>query len=113
MGRMNYHGNESLEEAVFQAFGFASSCWENVERAGVFQSDLAKEAAEELIAHIKRLSVPTEPSLGLATTKQLLEELEARFGSSEEPTLRFMSGQLQAWIAHLPESVLSYRTVDS
>lgn len=39
----------SLEEAVFQALGGASACWENLRGAGVFQSDQAKQIGELLV----------------------------------------------------------------
>jgi hypothetical protein len=59
-------------EAVFQAVGAASACWENLEGAGVFQSDRAKEIGEELMGWVNR------PRLGYATTKELIDELSAR-----------------------------------
>jgi hypothetical protein len=43
---------ENLEEAVFQALGAASVCWESMEGTGVFQSDRAKQIGEELLGII-------------------------------------------------------------
>lgn len=55
-----------------------------------------------------------EPLLGLATTRQLLEELRAR-GSAHRPGMsgRFMAKEAQSMLDILPEVVLRYRTVDS
>src|SRR4051794_17540898 len=44
---------ETLEEAVFQALGAASTCWEHVEDAGVFDSTRAKAIGDELMARIR------------------------------------------------------------
>jgi hypothetical protein len=43
----------SLEEAVGQAVGAASACWDNLEGAGVFQSTRAKAIVEQLMDRIK------------------------------------------------------------
>jgi len=54
-----------------------------------------------------------EPSLGLATTRQLLEELAARFellGETHEEADAL--GAVRACLDWLPERVLAYRTVD-
>lgn len=49
----NEDGSLSLEEAVGQAIGAGSMCWEHVDRAGVFQSDQAKIIVDELVRFIK------------------------------------------------------------
>ena len=46
----------TVREAVFQALGTASMCWEKVEGAGVFQSDQAAEIGDQLLATIQRLT---------------------------------------------------------
>lgn len=43
---------ESLEEAVFQALGAASACWDNLEGAGVFQAERAHAIGVELLERI-------------------------------------------------------------
>lgn len=43
-----------LEEAVFQALGAASACWDNLEGAGVFESDRAKAIGDALMARIRQ-----------------------------------------------------------
>lgn len=40
-----------IEDAVMRAMGAASACWENLEGAGVFESDRCKKIGEELIAY--------------------------------------------------------------
>jgi hypothetical protein len=45
----------SIEEVVFQAMGFASTCWENMSGTGVFQSTLAKDAGDEAVAKINEI----------------------------------------------------------
>lgn len=45
---------ESLEQAVVMAIGRASSCWENLAGAGVFQDQDAADTAKELLAYIKQ-----------------------------------------------------------
>jgi len=41
-------GERELSEAVHQALGFASVCWEPMDCTGVFESDRAAQAADEL-----------------------------------------------------------------
>jgi hypothetical protein len=64
----DYHGNTredlkfdklTLEEAVYQALGAASVCWENMEDAGVFDSDRAKMIGDQLMDRIEQeLRIP-------------------------------------------------------
>ena len=51
--RINDGGTFSLSNAVHQAIGAASMCWEHVDRAGVFESDRAAEIAAALLAEIE------------------------------------------------------------
>lgn len=39
----------TIESAVFQALGAASTCWENLEAAGVFDSTRCKEIGDALV----------------------------------------------------------------
>lgn len=39
-----------VHEAVFEALGAASACWEHVDRAGVFDSERANLIGEELMS---------------------------------------------------------------
>jgi hypothetical protein len=57
----DYYGNRrldygfqtlTLEEAVYQALGAASVCWENVDEAGVFDDVQAKAIGEQLMDRI-------------------------------------------------------------
>lgn len=43
---------ETAEEAVFQALGAASMCWELIEWAGIFQSERAKEIGDNLMERL-------------------------------------------------------------
>lgn len=43
----------TIESAVFQALGAASTCWDKMEGTGVFHSERAKDIGETLIAFIK------------------------------------------------------------
>lgn len=45
---------DTLEEAVQQSVGAASVCWDNMEGAGVFQSDRALDVSEQLIDWVNR-----------------------------------------------------------
>lgn len=58
---------EGLETLVFEALGAASACWENLEGAGVFQSDQAKAIGDALVADLQPMLNP-EPVQ--ATTAQ-------------------------------------------
>lgn len=46
-------GTLTLRSAVFQALGAASTCWDNLSGAGVFQSEKAQEVGDKLLAAIK------------------------------------------------------------
>ena len=70
--RIGEHGTLSDAEAVFQALGAASVCWEDMSGTGVFQSERAKQIGDTLLAHV------AQPRLGYATTEELLNELRAR-----------------------------------
>lgn len=43
---------EDLSEAVFQALGAASSCWDNLLGAGVFESERARDIGIDLMTYI-------------------------------------------------------------
>lgn len=43
----------TMRDAVFQAIGGASACWEHLEGAGIFDSDRAKQIAETLLEYIE------------------------------------------------------------
>lgn len=43
---------ETAEEAIFQALGAASTCWEHIELAGIFESTRAKEIGDALITRL-------------------------------------------------------------
>lgn len=43
---------ETAEEAIFQALGAVSVCWENIDRAGIFESTRAKVIGDALITRL-------------------------------------------------------------
>jgi len=54
--RSRYPEDEwTLRDAVFQALGGASACWENLAGAGVFDSIRCGQIGEKLMAEIERL----------------------------------------------------------
>lgn len=54
----NHDGTLPLETAVFQALGAASTCWENLRGAGIFNSTRAKEIGDKLLAHLRKGAEP-------------------------------------------------------
>lgn len=53
-------GSLSVESAVFQALGAASTCWESLSGTGVFDSDRAKRIGDALLAEIASRSASTD-----------------------------------------------------
>lgn len=43
---------ETAEEAIFQALGAASVCWEFPEKAGIFESTRAKAIGDQLVERL-------------------------------------------------------------
>lgn len=72
------YAESQLREKIYQAVGAASACWENLEGAGVFESNRAKKVGDDLVEDVLRITRLGEPSLGCATTDQLLKELKVR-----------------------------------
>lgn len=117
----------TLAEAVGQAISAASMAWTHPEGAGEFDSAEAGRVYEGLMAFLddhwdlvrkqaneKAAAVRTEPLLGLATTREIMDELRARFQVTYHPTEfdRDVVWRLNALLAKLPAEVLDYRTVD-
>lgn len=67
----------SLEDVVMQSLGAASMCWEQIEEAGIFQAERARAIGKALIEWVRNNKIEG-PRLGLATTRQLVQELQAR-----------------------------------
>ena len=44
---------QELSRLIFEAVGFASMCWDNVEGAGVFESHEAVRCGEELMEALR------------------------------------------------------------
>lgn len=72
------HTRAKLREVIGQAIGTASMCWENPAGAGVFDSVRASALVEDVLAKVEDLTSMNDPSLGLATTARLVEELATR-----------------------------------
>lgn len=73
---------ETVEQAVFQAVGSASMCWESVSRAGVFDSSRAKQIADGLVVWLKRHGVADEVEKSTLKTRQapLFTDVPLPFG---------------------------------
>jgi hypothetical protein len=123
----------SLDEWVGQALGSASMCWSNPAGAGEFDSSRCGWVLDGLMGHLnkvvdgviagtaKAMAETDQPLLGLATTREMLVELEVRAGVGRlDPNWRDFARALlrmeqitSGLQAALPEPVLEYRTVDS
>jgi hypothetical protein len=47
---------ETVEEAIGLGMGAASSCWEDLSKAGVFQSEQAESILEATVARVNELT---------------------------------------------------------
>lgn len=72
------YAESELRTTITQAIGAASTCWDNLMGAGVFESERAGEIAKELIGKVIHVTGFGEPSLGLATNAELENELKVR-----------------------------------
>lgn len=122
-----------LNEWVGQAMGAASTCWGNLRGAGVFDSERCGRILAALMEHInsvidgvivgttEAVRPQGEALLGLASTRELLREIEVRaavgrldgeqqsYGAALLRLEQIASGLL----AGMPQAVLDYRTVGS
>lgn len=60
MSNFEFDRVESRQDAVFQALGAASMCWEYPEKAGIFESDRAKEIGDALLEKLIELDSPVQ-----------------------------------------------------
>ncbi len=123
--------NVSLEDWVGQALGAASTCWVGGTGSLEFDSAKVSRIAESLMAHIEALqqafileaearrkvserylreTLTKEPRLGLATTRELLEEVAVRSEVVFED--HAFAQAMRHVIRHGNEEHLNYRTVD-
>lgn len=72
------YAESELRTKISLAVGAASACWDNLSGAGVFESERASQIAKDLCEEVIAITKMGKPSLGCATTAQLLEELRAR-----------------------------------
>lgn len=68
---VKFEGEGGLQSVVYQALGAVSMCW-SPRPEGIFDSARAQQIGESLWKEIHR------PNLGLATTQELLTELQTR-----------------------------------
>lgn len=59
---MTHHDNMFSDcagpvEAIFQALGAASVCWENPGGAGIFESDRAKQVGDDLVERLREFGL--------------------------------------------------------
>jgi hypothetical protein len=50
----NWPYDKPVPDAIMEAIGAASMCWEHPEQAGVFQNERAAEIGEELLTFLKK-----------------------------------------------------------
>lgn len=100
---------EDRASAVFQALGAASVCWEHMSGTGIFDSDRARQIGEALLVW---LGTHEEPLLGVAPTRQLLDELATRMEITQNSSAgRALAVQCREALDRLDALVLDYRTV--
>ena len=70
---------KEIEKIVGEAIGEGSMCWSETPK-GIFDSEDARRIVEETAQKIFELTEkePLKPSLGVATTRELIEEIKAR-----------------------------------
>lgn len=110
-----FDGVDELPIAVYMALGGVSTCWTPDTGNAVFDSVQASQIGEELLAWI---SAHEQANLGLATTRQLLVEVESRmqtdrFTEHPDAWCDQVSTLIAGWLAFLSPATLDYRTVDS
>lgn len=90
-------GEISLEEAIGQALGAASTCWENLHGTGVFDSDRAKEIYDALQVEIlrKQKAINDRHEVELSTWKRRLVEETASLRRELEDRRARVKGILQ------------------
>ena len=72
---------ERIKNIIGEAIGEGSMCWSETPK-GIFDSENASRIVEETALKIFNLIKieSLQPSLGLATTRELIEEIKARIG---------------------------------
>lgn len=70
---------ERIKKIIGEAIGEGSMCWSKIPE-GIFDSKNASRIVEETALKIFNLreKEPLLPSLGLATTRELIDEIKAR-----------------------------------
>lgn len=109
----------TVAEAVQQAVGGASMCWEHVRRAGVFDSDRALEVAEALTAfledvrarHANAVLCTVDPSGAVAELVEAIRLTVEYLGTETLPPVEGWSwyDALRKYAPHLAESFVEQR----
>lgn len=68
---------KTLESLIFQAIGAGSTCWEHLDRAGIFQSTEARQIGVDAFARLIEIE-KADPPVGYVTNARLHEELAVR-----------------------------------
>ena len=70
---------KEINKIIGEAIGEGSMCWSETPK-GIFDSENASRIVEETALKILNLKdkEPLQPSLGVATTRELIEEIKAR-----------------------------------
>jgi len=103
-GIFDWPDDTPIHEAVFQALGYASLCWEP-RPDGVFDSTRAEQAGEELLAFLRRKAIGID--LDWETTNPRLHLYEEA-GSQTPGECRICGNvpdaALHYWAKHLSEN---------
>jgi hypothetical protein len=70
----------TLETAVYQAIGAATTCWENLSGTGVFDSQRADAIGQALLDAIRELTAPAGEDAAARDRRTLYERLRERAG---------------------------------
>lgn len=88
---------ETLRHAVYETLGAASMCWDP-RPEGVFESERASALGSSLLALIESVTHMGEPNLGLATTREIIDEYRARAESGHlDPDYRVLEPGEPLW----------------
>lgn len=104
----------TLEEALGMMGGTVSLCW-SPKPSGIFDSTQASKFVDEAVSWVKEheAQIVTQPWLGMATTRQLLEELNSRIGHYRVSVPGNLSNMFEYMLTDgMEDSALNYRTVD-
>jgi ABC-type molybdenum transport system ATPase subunit/photorepair protein PhrA len=99
---------ETLFEVVGQVIGAGSMCWESVDKAGVFQSELASSLVEDAIARIREIveSARSEEIAEVEKQRDRAEQIaedRANLLNEKDAALLEAAGAIESWGAYAGE----------